>query len=377
MVSHKMYVIMILFISLCELKFSDCVTPASLEKTYHKGVVAYSDERWSLCIEKFEEALHLYKLYKSILINCRIQCNGQIYESQIKEDIDDLKIYEKYFNKRNCLNKCQDKEFLNVNLNRTLEDSVLHDMQAKKPYEYLHICYFQQRMYHKAASAAYTYLVANPDDETMKANMHYYIAQPEVDPNEIVDIESDDYIVMYNLGKKSYKTDNWAETAASMEEVLKDYFSSENNCRVECERLPGQEWSSEFVITMSNNIASLLHCRQQCQDKLKFLKYHSGVEFIADVLNYIQVAYYHLEKYGDAAEAVGSYLALMPDDEDMLENFKFYSNHVDENGFVPRSEVVYYLKRDTYEKNILHFFHQGHKHDIDFNSILKTYNFLK
>lgn len=372
---NKIYLV-VLIIS-CEIILNDCLKPASLENTFHKGVIAYSDERWSLCIEKFEEALHLFKLYKSILINCRIKCNGQIYESQIKEDIDDLKIYEKYFNKRDCLNKCQDKEFLNVNLNRTLDDTVLHDMQAKKPYEYLHICYFHQRMFNQAASAAYTYLVANPDDDTMKSNVQYYLEQPEVDRNEVVDMESEDYVVMYNLGKKSYKQNKWAETVASMEEVLKDYFASENNCRVECEHLPGQEWSSEFVITMSNNIASLLHCHQQCQDKLKYLKYNYGTEFIADVLNYIQVSYYHLEKYADAAEAVGSYLVLMPDDEDMLENVKFYKKHVDEKDFVPRSEVVFYLKRDTYEKNILHFFHQGHKHDIDFNAILKSYNFLK
>lgn len=376
MVLNKIYFV-ILILSLCEIKFNDCLTPASLDKTFHKGVVAYSDERWSLCIEKFEEALHLYKLYKSILINCRIKCNRQVYQSQIKEDIGDLKIYEKYFNKRDCLIKCQDKEFQNVNLNKTFEESLLHDMQAKKPYEYLHMCYFNQHMFNKAASSAYTYLVANPDDEVMKANMEYYIVQPEIDANEIVDMESDDYVVMYNLGKKSYKQNNWAETATSMEEVIKDYFSAENNCRVECERLPGQEWSSEFVITMSNNIASLLHCQQQCQDKLKSLTYHSGVEFIADVLNYIQVAYYHLEKYVDAAEAVASYLVLMPEDEDMLANVKFYSKHVDEKDFVPRSEVVHYLKRDTYEKNILHFFHQGHKPDIDFNTILKSYNFLK
>ncbi|XP_047023904.1 cartilage-associated protein-like [Helicoverpa zea] len=376
MASLKVYLI-IISVFMCGIQIGDCITPTSLDKTFQKGIKAYSDERWSLCIEKFEEALHLYKLYKSVVINCRIKCNSQVYESQVKEDIDDLRIFEMYFNKRDCLNRCQDKEFANMNLNKTLDESTLHDMQSKKPYEYLHVCYFQQRMFQKAVSAAYTYLVANPNDETMKNNVKYYIEQPEVDMNDIIDMESEDYVIMYNLGKKSYNQENWGETAANMEEVLKGYFASENNCRAECERQPGQEWSAEFVITMSNNMASLLHCRQQCQDKLRPLNYNSGVEFIADVLNYLQVAYYHLEKLNDAAQAVASYLALMPEDEDMLENIKFYSKQVDKKAFLQRSEVVHYLKRDTYEKNILIFFHQGHKHDIDFDSILNSYNFLK
>uniref|UniRef100_A0A2A4K065 Leprecan-like alpha-helical domain-containing protein n=1 Tax=Heliothis virescens TaxID=7102 RepID=A0A2A4K065_HELVI len=349
MASLNLYLVIIL-ISMCGIRFGDCITPASLDKTYLKGIKAYSDERWSLCIEKFEGALHLYKLYKSVVINCRIKCNSQVYESQVKEDIDDLRIFEKYFNKRDCLNKCQDKEFANLNLNKTLDESILHDMQSKKPYEYLHVCYFQQRMFQKAVSAAYTYLVANPNDETMQSNVKYYIEQPEIDVNDIMDMESEDYVIMYNLGKKSYNQENWAETAVNMEEVLKGYFVSENNCRVECERQPGQEWSSEFVITMSNNMASLLHCRQQCQDKLRPLKYNSGVEFIADVLNYLQVAYYHLEKLEDAARAVASYLALMPEDEDMLENIKFYSKQVKEDIDDLRIFEKYFNKRDCLNK---------------------------
>ncbi|CAH0592466.1 unnamed protein product [Chrysodeixis includens] len=373
--NRKNNVILILLIAFQ--KFGDCQKPASLDKIYQQGVDAYSADRWSRCIEKFEESLHLYKLYKSVVINCRLRCNSEKYESQVNEDIDDLKIFEKYFNKRDCLNKCQDKEFHGVNLNKTLDDSVLHDLQAKRPYEYLHICYFQMRMFQKAASSAFTFLMANPNDETMKSNVKYYLEQPEVDTNEVMDMESEDYVVQYNIARKSYKLNNWAETVASFEEVLKDYFASENNCRVECERQPGQEWSTEFVITISNNIASLLHCRQQCQDKLQSMKYNSGVEFIADVLNYLQVAYYHLEKHDDAAQAVESYLALIPNDEDMLENLKLFYNHVNKESFIQRSEVIYYKKRDEYEKKLLNIFHQGNKHDIDFNSILSTYKFLK
>lgn len=348
--------------------YNECLTPSSSEKTFEKGVKAYSDERWSKCIEKFEESLHLYKLYKSVVVNCRLKCNSRVYDSLVKENIEDLKIYETYFNKKNCVDRCQKNGFIGVNLDSNLDEYIFHKMNAKKPYEYLHICYFQMHMFQKAASAAYTYLVAHPDDETMISNMKYYIRQPEIDANEVIDLESDDYLLLYDLGKQSYSRDNWAETVANMEEALNTYIASENVCRVECEQQPGQEWSSEFVITMSNNMASLLHCRQLCQDKLKLLKYNSGIEFLADVLNYLQMSYFQLEKFQDAYEAVTSSLVLIPKDKDMIANEKFYKKLIDKEISTQRPDIEFYMKRDKYEKDLLHLFHQANKNNINSNS---------
>ncbi|XP_075975092.1 cartilage-associated protein-like [Anticarsia gemmatalis] len=351
--------------------YCDCITPASLDQTYEKGLKAYTEERWSRCIEKFEESLHIYRLYRSVEFNCRLKCNAVKFERRVEENIDDLQIYEAYFNKRNCINSCRKTGYAGVNLKSNPEEFYINAMQAKKPYGYLHICYHQMNMNMKAASAAYTYLVAHPDDEIMLANVKFYTEQPQVDPNEIVDYEGDDYVLLYSLGKESYEKKNWAETVASMEEVIKDYISSENICRVECERQPGQEWSSEFVITLSNNMASLLHCRQHCQDKLKIMKYKSGVEFLADILNYLQISYYNLEKNDLAAEAVASGLVLLPEDEDMLANDKFYTELTKKKATASRSDVEYYFKRDKYEKDLLRFFHKENKDKVDPDSTKK------
>lgn len=347
-----------------------CKISSSIEKTYQKGVAAYFGERWTECITQFEESLYLYRLYKSVIVNCRLQCKSEPYKSEINENYDDLKTYEKFFNARNCLNSCHEKNFDDIRVKSDLDESILFNMQARKPYEYLHLCYFQVYALPKAASAAYTYLVVNPNDETMKKNLKYYIQQPEVDENEVIDLESEDYKVLYHLGLKSYDQNNWAETVASMEEALTDYMSSENNCRAECERQPEQESTSEFVLTISNNMVSLIHCHQHCQDKLKNLNYDSGVEFFADVLNYLQISYYHLERIADAAQAVASYLALMPSDEDMIENKKIYSTLVtDEKSFSERSMIVYYLNRDSHEKKLLNLFHQGDNYNSESNDI--------
>lgn len=358
-----------LLVFIASILISECLKLSSLQKTYENGVKAYSGERWSECIKQFEDSIHLYKLYRSVIVNCRQKCNNQPFESEVVENIGDLKVYEHFFNKKDCLTRCEDSGLEDMRLHRDVGESVLISMQARKPYEYLHLCYFQKNVMPKAASAAYTYLMLHPDDQSMENNVKYYVDQPEVDAREIVDLESDDYVVLYKIGVKAYNQHNWADTAANMEEVLNDYLSSENSCRVECERQPEQEWSSEFAITMSNNIAALLHCQQQCQDKLKSLEYNSGIEFIADVLNYIQICYYKLERFDDAAKAAATYLSLLPNDEDMLENKKIYSSLVDTKSFSKRSDIEYYLKRDTYEKKLLKFFHQGNDHSVDSNSL--------
>ncbi|XP_072943226.1 cartilage-associated protein-like [Epargyreus clarus] len=349
----KLIILFMCSISMCSsLKF------ASLDKTYDRGVKAYNQERWSECIVQFEESLHLYKLYKSIIVNCRLKCKSHNFEPTIKESMEDLHIFEMFFNMRDCLTKCQTQGFNDVHIYGNVSDSVIDNLQTKKPYEYLHICYFQMYALPKAASAAYTYYLANPHEETMKNNVEYYVEQPEVDAKEVIDLESEDYKVLYQLGLKAYQQKKWGETVANLEESLTGYLTWENTCRAECERQPEQEASPEFAITISNYMASLLICRQKCQDELK-PQYESGVQYLSDVLNYLQISYYHLDRIQDAAKTVSSFLKLLPTDEDMLENKLIYESLVDKDSFVERSDIAYYLKRDQYEKKLLNFFLQG------------------
>lgn len=268
-------------------------------------------------------------------------------------------MYEKIFREKNCLDECQRKGFDEIQLFSDVDESVIDNMQAKKPYDYIHICYYQMNALPKAASAAYTYLMAHPDHEQMKQNLQYYLNQPEVDRNEIVDLESEDYQQFHKLGIKHYHENNWGETLTAMEEVISAYLAWENTCRMECEFLPEQQWDPDFIVTTSNHIAALLQCRQQCQDRLKPFKYNSGLEFLADTLNYLQISYYRLDRFEDAARALTSYLAIMPNDEDMLANRDIYTSLVKKEAFVERPEIIHYSKRDHYEKALLDIFHQG------------------
>ncbi|XP_068626658.1 cartilage-associated protein-like [Battus philenor] len=333
------------------LKFS------SIEKIYKKGVDAYAGERWSECISKFEESMHLFKLYRSILINCNLKCNSQPWISEV-EEIEDLKIFAKFLITRLCVTKCQDDGFKEAHLDNLVSESTKHNMKFKKPFEYLHICYFQMNALPKAANAAYTYLVANPNDTKMKKNLEYYINQPEVDINEVIDLDSEDYMMLYKRGLQEYYFKKWAETVANMEEALTDYLSWENMCRAECQHQSELEWSHEFTVTVTNYMMALLMCKQNCQEELKLLHFNSGNEFLADILNYLQISYYNLGRVEDAAKSVETYLLLMPKNEEMLSNKMIYSTLTEKNNFVNRSDITYYFKRDKYEKHILNVFYK-------------------
>lgn len=343
---------------ICTFVLSRALKLPSIEKSYNKGVEAYARERWSECIANFEEALHLYKLYKTININCRLKCMTQEWKSKM-EDIEDIKVYEKFLNTRLCIIKCQRDRFDETRISDVVPESILKNMQTKKPYEFLHICYFQMYLFPKAASAAYTYLAANPSDTKMENNVKYYIDMPEVDVNEVMDLESEDFKIFYGLGIKEYNLKKWGETIANIEEALTDYISWENMCRAECQHQSELEWSPEFTTTVSNYMLSLLLCKQKCQEKLKSLDFDSGQMFLADLLNYLQISYYNIGRIEDAAKAVQTYLLILPNDEDMLSNKQIYTTLTDKENFIERSDVSYYLKRDKNEKIFL---------DLYFNS---------
>lgn len=352
----KLLIREIIIVLLSLIVINESVKLSAVKNKYHKGVKAYTDERWTECIAQFEESISLYRVYRKRIINCRLKCNRNQYNSEIQNNIEDLKIYELLLKKTVCLKQCIGS-VADTHLQEEFQD-IIPIMSARKPFEYLHVCYFQMNALPKAASAAYTFHFGHPDDITMLNNVKYYSQQPEVDVNEIEDLLIENFMIYYKNGKDAYNKNDWEKTITNFEEAIKDYFSVENNCRAECELQPDQQISSEFFITIANNIASLLHCQQQCQDILKKFSYQSGIEFLTDVLDYLQISYYYTKDYEGAAEAVSTYMVMIPDAEDMIENKKFYSSFVDKEAFVNRSDIVYYFKRDTYEKMILNLFHK-------------------
>lgn len=111
---------------------------------YEKGVEAYLEDNFEDCVEYIEAAIKKYRIYSKTLQNCRLQCKEDVSENQpmFADDIDDLHFYEKTLKNTLCILKCRNKHksiFGLYNINKETEKL----FENRKPYEYLHGCYFQ------------------------------------------------------------------------------------------------------------------------------------------------------------------------------------------------------------------------------------------
>lgn len=111
---------------------------------YKKGVDAYLENRFKDCTESLEEAVQKYRSYSKALQNCRLKCTeeAELSESLYPADIENLHFYEKTLRNTLCIIKCR-KSNVHISNTSTLDPDTEQLFEDKKPYEYLHLCYFQ------------------------------------------------------------------------------------------------------------------------------------------------------------------------------------------------------------------------------------------
>lgn len=134
---------LLLISSLIPHVFSENVNSTkSCEALYEEGVRAYLDNDYEKCVTRFEEAIEKYKLYNKLVQNCRLKCKdeAELTDWLYTVNIEDLRFYEKAIKNTLCIIKCKsESNFGKYNLNSEVESL----FENRKPYEYLHICYFQ------------------------------------------------------------------------------------------------------------------------------------------------------------------------------------------------------------------------------------------
>ncbi|KAJ8975814.1 hypothetical protein NQ317_013745 [Molorchus minor] len=293
---------------------------------YEQGVEAYLENRYVDCVSYFEKALEKYGIYKKKLQSCRLKCK---YDAELSEplypvDIENLAFYEKAVKQTLCIIKCQDEHpeiFDNFHMNPEAQQL----FEEKKPYEYLHICYYQTKDVMRAASSAFTYLVEHPDDKITQSNLKYYSTLEGVNMKEIENFEASDYVYLYVHGADAYERKEWQNVIENMEESLSAYLQTEEECRAQCEGPFDQGWYPDFIPSISNHFTFCLKCKQKCKEKLGSLNGEKHDDLLPSHYHYLQYAYFKMKDLQKACQAVASYLLFYPDDVTMLSNMKFYS----------------------------------------------------
>lgn len=305
-----------------------------------------------------------YKTYKRLTTICRRKCKAEAAGSSpiFAEDIEDLHFYERKVRETLCLLKCnQDyREIAGAGAFKRLPQATERKFIDFTVYEYLHVCYSQKEKYQDAANAAFTFLSKHPDHEITKKSLRFYLDQPGVAVEKVVNLEAAPFVQMYFRGVRAYEDENYSEAVAEFENSLESYMESEEECRIYCEGPFDQGWHLDFTSSVANHFTFCLKCKRGCSLKLNNVNGNFQSDLLRSHYNYLQFAYYKLGNLKAACSAVASYLLFVPADETMLYNKDYYSTQpkVEEEYFTPREEALSYVKRQEYELRLLYYISQ-------------------
>ena len=148
-----------------------------------------------------------------------------------------------------------------------------------------------------------------------------------------------------------------------MENSLKNFLLEELKCRYLCdeeESVVGVR--GDFTVKLGRSITTSLHCKQGCSSGLSSVSGEQIENFLPELYNYLQIAYYNVGDLRKACSAVASYLLFLPTDKTMLYNKLYYTDKKEakEEYFIPREEAKEYHRRDENEKKLLQLSQSQH-----------------
>lgn len=120
----------------------EVIEKGTVARLYEEGIQAYLEERFPECVEKLEQALKVYRWQRRNTQNCRLKCKHESESSEplFPVDVEDLRFHEKNVRNTLCLINCK---INNNGDNNNVDPEVEKLFEERKPYEYLHLCYFK------------------------------------------------------------------------------------------------------------------------------------------------------------------------------------------------------------------------------------------
>uniref|UniRef100_UPI00398F3D17 prolyl 3-hydroxylase 2 isoform X2 n=1 Tax=Pristiophorus japonicus TaxID=55135 RepID=UPI00398F3D17 len=217
----------------------------------------------------------------------------------------------------------------------------------------------------KAAEAAHTFFLANPEHMEMRQSLERYKQMEGVKEAHFIDREMRPYMEAFSTGLKHYDEDKYALAIDSFEEALSQYWEAEKECRVFCQgpqQFDGNSYpakGSHLYEVIADHYIQVLQCEHDCVRELATRAGRlSPIEnYLPMHYDFLQYSYYKVDNYEKALEATKSYLLIRPTDEAMLENLDYYQSvqedQLDTNQITPRQDLVWYMERYQLEKEIL------------------------
>nr|XP_033813406.1 prolyl 3-hydroxylase 2 isoform X2 [Geotrypetes seraphini] len=217
----------------------------------------------------------------------------------------------------------------------------------------------------KAAEAAHTFFMANPEHMEIQQNLKNYKTMTEAKDMRFIDREHRPHMEDYTAAVKYYDAEEYELTIEHMEEALKGYYQADVECRAMCEG-PQKFVEHEYVGYKANlyeaiadHYIQMLVCEHECVRDLATRPGRlSPVEnYLPLHYDFLQFSYYKVGDYKNALECAKSYLLFHPNDEDVTDNVAYYeellAEQMNTEEFLPRKEAEKFMRRHELESKII------------------------
>uniref|UniRef100_A0A8C6V1W5 procollagen-proline 3-dioxygenase n=1 Tax=Neogobius melanostomus TaxID=47308 RepID=A0A8C6V1W5_9GOBI len=341
---------------------------------YYSGVRAYFGEEWVKSAEFLEKSLQTRDTLFKVRRQCHDECATAGRNALNKLDVDeghnwDLWALDWVQQKAECLKFCLGKSASLVGLLPVSTD-IEYEFVYRNPYNFLQVTYYKLEKLQKAASAAHTYFVANPNHLEMRNNMEKYRHMDGVTQDDFQDreIEHERHWVLYDAALHLETAGDWRRAAEKWNECVKETLRQTEECRVQCEtaslRLPedrgedGIHGAYEKAAALS---LSLLSCQQSCVTQVATRpgRISAQEDYLPTQLEHLHIAQFKAGDISAAVQTLHSLLLFYPTDKDNLDNLQLYSETLggdkESASTQPSQEIVRYVRRSLQEKKLLYF----------------------
>ncbi|VDN04034.1 unnamed protein product [Thelazia callipaeda] len=324
----------------------------------------YKYGNWDDCIAFFLRSVEDFDYFIGENTWCREKCAREHRTNKktgidAGEDIAEIALMYANAQHALCLFRCKSERLTSMRPSVNDPD-VFEEFQNRKPYQYMQICYWKQNDLASAVKSAYTYLVANPNDQETLDNLAFYMEQEGYNDKMLVDAQQMKYEASYMNGVKAYNDGDWQLCVNDLETSVKQFLEEEQKCRYICEDKLNWETfdgvNPEITIITTSIYLSVLRCKHNCVKKLSRVNGHDIESILPTYFDYLHVCYYKLNRGRDVCEAVANSILLNPYNPIMRRNRLFYSRtYKKDDLFKPTDEIVEFHKRYAIEQLFLDF----------------------
>ncbi|XP_061493602.1 prolyl 3-hydroxylase 2 isoform X2 [Rhineura floridana] len=333
---------------------------------YTAGVEAHSRGDFAGSVRCLERALSAERRLRETRLGCGVRCRREApLSAPAAEDaaLRDLPVFAALLRRAHCLRSCRQGARLGADSRHVANEEVRADFQRRVPYSYLQRAYIQLNQLDKAADAAHTFFLANPEHMEVQQDLEIY--KTMAGKVDLVDREARPHMEDYLSGVRHYEQEEYHLAIDFLERALGGYSIADTECRVLCEgsqRFEEYEYL-DYKATLYEAIADhymqVLVCQHECVRELATRPGRlSPIDnFLPLHYDFLQFAYYRVDDNVKALECARSYLLFHPDDEDVLDNESYYEalleGSVDLGSIKPREEAVTFLRRHKLESYLL------------------------